>query len=294
MNRFKGENLFGNKDYLMSLFKTLKNFPKFDKEGYFSHSSLASTKRLLRKEIKFNTRVDYLSNDGGYRFGNMFYNTTRYNNFLRNCWPASIKEALLTGNVFVLKSKSEYYFVDNKFYDKADCFFIDDKIYDRKEYYESEGKALSKKEYFAAYSYGWKDFGLEQKYIKRNDVEVMRNKDWNEYNIQISFTSGRVSNRIFKEFITCHGKKVYENTFDHLNMTWEEAAGIDIKMPEEAIKVLSDFKSRNTTDRPSFVVHFKNCRKQSHKFLRALLGNKWYDAEYLPSAIKAIKEALAL
>lgn len=294
MNRFKGENLFGNKDYLMSLFKTLKSFPKFDKDGYFSHTSLASTKRLLRKEIKFNTRVDYLSNDGGYRFGNMYYNTVRYNNFLRNCWPASIKEALLTGNACVLKSKSEYYFVDNKFYDKADCFFIDDKIYDKKEYYESEGKALSKEEYFAAYSYGWKDFGLEQKYIKRNDAEIMRVKSWNEYNIQISFNSGRVSNRIFKEFITCNGKKGYENAFDHLNMTWEEAAGIDIKMPEEAIKVLSDFKSKNTADRPSFVVHFKNCRKQSHKFLRALLGNKWYDAEYLPSVIKAIREALAL
>lgn len=293
-NRFKGSELLDNRNYLMSLFKVIKKLPKFDKDGYFSHTNLTSTKRILRREIKLNTKVDCLSTAGGYRFGNMYYNTVRYNDFLCNCWPASIKEALSTGNIFNLKAKSEYYFVDNRFYNKADCFFIDDKIYDRNEYYEDEGKALSKKEYFSAYCHGWTDLGLKQKYIKRNNVDHMIGRSWSDYNIQLSFNSGRVNNKIFKEFITCHGKKSYEKSLDYFNMTWEEAAGIDLKMPDEVIEVLSDFKNKNTGDKPSFTVHIKNCRKKSHKFLKALLEGRWYDAEHLPSVIKAIKETLAL
>ena len=275
MRTFEMNETFDNRDYLMSLFKTLKNIP-VSRERHYSFENF---KKTLRSTIRHNTRCDSLcalgfKNIGG-MWGNSSYPIKRY-------WPESIKEATKKGNSSFLKSKSNYYFVNGEYFDKDNCFFINGQIYDRKKYFFDGERALPKEEYFSVF------YNDKVIYLKRTKKDFLQTR-YGNFNIQIRF-SYRFLQSDFFENILCVGDKLFRPNVWNNGLLWEQVKDLDICMSEEMKKILSFCSS----DAVLVTFNFKNCRKKSHKFLKGLLSNRSFPLKELPTLLKVIKKSLEI
>lgn len=285
MNRIKG-SLFDNREYLRSLFSTLNNIPVLGREERLGR--IEETKRFIRREILTNTRVDPLSDAEGnfVRIGNMLYSGINNKKYY---WSQSIKDAIKTGFSHCLKRKEEYYFVNNKFYDKNYCFFIDDKIYDKNEYFlTKDGKPLSRKEYINAFL-----TDSDPLYVKKKNKEIFeKNLRYysREWNIHIRIRSSYFSYDFLRQLFILDNGKIAPDL--NLYLRWDDAKNLNFDISEEELNILKSNKEK--ADDIDVRFEFKNCRKKSHKFLKGLMSSDNYPIKEIPNILKIIRETLAL
>lgn len=273
MRTFKTNEIFDNRDYLMSLFKTLKDIPNFRDRNY----SYENFKRVLRSAIRYNTRCDSLSQLGFKRIGGIGNNNDY---FVKKYWPESVKEAIKKGNSGFLKSKLDYYFINGEYFDKDNCFFIDGQIYDRNKYFFDGKRALSKEEYFSVID------DDKRIYLKRTKKDFLQTR-YGNFNMQIKFSYSILQSEFF-ENILCVGDKLFRPNVWNNGLLWEQIKDLDICISEEMKKILSQYSDQAVT--VSF--NFKNCRKKSHKFLKGLLSGTYFTLKELPTLLKVIKQSL--
>lgn len=273
MRTFKADEIFDNRDYLVSLFKTLKEIPVFSERNY----SFENFKKILRSNIRQNTRCDSLCRLGlkyiGGMWGKNSYPVERY-------WPESVKEAIKKGSSGFLKSKSNYYFINGEYFDKDYCFFINDQIYDRNKYFFDGERALSKEEYFSVID------DDKRIYLKKTKKDFLQTR-YGNFNMQIKFSYSILQSEFF-ENILCVGDKLFRpNTWNN-GLLWEQIKDLDICISEEMKKILAQYPEQCVS--VSFT--FKNCRKKSHKFLKGLLSDTYFPLKELPTLLKVIKQSL--
>lgn len=273
MKTFKANETFDNRDYLVALFKMLKNVPVFSDRNYHYENF----KKTLRSTIRHNTRGDSLCNLGlkyiGGMWGRSSYPVKRY-------WPESVKEAIKKGNSYYLRTKLDYYFVNGEYFDRDNCFFIDGQIYDRNKYFFDGKRALSREEYFSVYH------NNETIYLKKTKKDYLQTR-WGDFNIQIKFSYSILQSDFF-ENILCVGDKLFKPTVWNTGLLWEQIKDLDICISEEMKEILSQYSDQCA----SVSFNFKNCRKKSHKFLKGLLSGKHFPLKELPTLLKVIKQSL--
>lgn len=276
MKTFKNSETFDNRDYLVALFKMLKDIPVFNDRHY----EYERFKRNLRHYIRCNTRCDCLGQLVGYKhiggmFGNHYFFTKKY-------WPESVKEAIKKGDSSFLKAKLDYYFVNGEYFDKNNCFFINDQIYDKNKYFFDGERAFSKTDYFAVIH------NDKTSYLKRTKKDFLQAR-YGDFNIQIKFSCGVLPNDFF-ENILCVGDKLFKPNIWNTGLSWEQAKDVDLCVSEEMKEILSQYPDHAA----NVAFNFKNCRKKSHKFLKGLLSNKIFPLKELPTLLKVIKKSLEI
>lgn len=283
---FDSNKLFDNREYLLSLFRTIKNAPRLDKDSW-KYKQFSNWITSARREVKINTKQDlmkYVRRAGDICIGSMWYSNKEN---IKDYWIDSVKKAIKSGQSDDLKEKSIYIYRNNKYYHKDHSFEVGDEIYNKSEYFLHNGQALSKKEYITAF-YEYED--LDQCYLKKITDKTFPKK-YGDYNIAVEFYTRKFNKETLFQYLLASGKRKNESDY-RLDLTWDEAKDIKFVADKELVDAIK--KAKEAGDRMEFRFSFKGARKKSHKFLKELVGQRYYNLEEIPKVLETIRETLAL
>lgn len=285
----KFEQSFGNRDFLYALFTVLKNMPRTD-DHY-----LRTTVKGIRSKIRQNTPICPYAGNGRIKIGNACYHETVIK---RIYWPDSIKDAIKSGISGRLRSKSQYLYINGKYYDKEYCFFYDGQVYDKGEYFLSDNGPLSRKEYSALiepYFITNKIGSVKQAFIKNPFKNTNEGRCWNKEDICFSFDCYPLRDSVVRNFLGYDGISYSFSYSSSTNFKWDEFDKVEFRLNDDAKKAFRTIANmQGITWNPNFTLHFKGCNTRPKRFLRKLLENKTIPLQDMPKVIKVIKEALAL
>ena len=270
----------------MSLFRTIKNAPRFDKNSW-KYKQFSNWIASARREVKINTKQDlmkYVRRAGDICIGSMWYSNKKN---IKDYWIDSVKKAIKFGRIDDLKEKNIYIYKNNKYYHKDHSFEIGDEIYNKSEYFLHNGQALSRKEYIPAF-YECED--SDQCYLKKITDKTFPKK-YGDYNIAVEFYTRKFNKETLFQYLLANGKRKNESDY-RLDLTWDEAKDIKFVADKELIDAIK--KAKEAGDRMEFTFSFKGVRKKSHKFLKELVGRRYYNLEEIPKVLETIRETLAL
>lgn len=285
----KFEQSFGNRDFLYALFTVLKNMPRTD-DHY-----LRTTVKGIRSKIRQNTPICPYAGNGKIKIGNTCY----YDTVIKSrYWPDSIKDAIQSGISGRLKSKSQYLYINGKYYDKDYCFFYDGQVYDKKEYFLSDNGPLSRKEYseliepyFITNNMG----SVKQAFTKKPFKNTNEGCCWNKKDISFTFDCYPLRDSVVRSFLGYDGITYSFSYASSTSFKWEDFDNVEFRLNDDAKKAFRAIADRQEPLRtPSFTICFKGCNTKPKRFLRKLLENKRIPLQDMPKVIKVIKESLAL